>query len=511
MRRRLVVAAITVLAMAAGVTAVAALTSKDSQQLSQDASGMSGSSEVGDFFAASLAIGDFNGDGRGDVIAGAPYENIGKKKRDAGVIHVLYGTTSGLSTSNDISLDPGSPGVKGSSKAGDLFGSAVVVGDFDNDGYDDAVIGSPGKKRPKKAGAGAITVLYGSRSGLRAKQSKTFTAAGKGVRGSAERWANFGSSLAVGDFDNDGYDDVAVGAPGSGGKGSYDSGAVHIFYGSSKGITARGDQRIDQATSGVDGERQAGDSFGASLAAGDFDGDGRDDLAVGIPGEASNGAAAAGAVQVFSGAKSGLVPSSGVLFTQASGNIAGEPQADDLFGSALAAGDYNGDGRDDLAVGVPGQAFGNKPGAGQVHVLYGRSKGLSANGTRSFDQASKRIKSKPQAGDGFGTTLAAGDYNDNGRDDLAIGVPGEKLGSKTGAGVVHVLFGTKKGLKSTNQQWFRPGRKGLPGKRQANANFGRALAAGDIDGDGRSDLVVGAPGQKVGGDAGAGRLTVIFG
>ena len=104
-----------------------------------------------------------------------------------------------------------------------------------------------------------------------------------------------------------------------------------------------------------------------------------------------------------------------------------------------------------------------------------------------------------------------GDFNANGRDDLAIGAPGERLGRDPGAGVVHVIFGTRLGLRASSHAWSRPGTGGVPGTRSAISGFVRGLGAGDIDGDGRDDLVTGAPGAVVGGDAGAGRMTVIFG
>ena len=144
-------------------------------------------------------------------------------------------------------------------------------------------------------------------------------------------------------------------------------------------------------------------------------------------------------------------------------------------------------------------------------MLYGSDSGLTLTGTDSYSQRTGGVKSKPEAGDEFGRTLATGDFNNNKRADLAVGVPGEGIGSKNGAGVVHVLFGGSAGIRPKTHQWYWPGKDAIPGTSIANGGFARALATGDINGDGRDDLVGGAPGQMVGSTANAGALVLIFG
>lgn len=503
-------AALIVAAIVAAGTTVAALSTRGSQRISQDTAGVGGSAQVGDFFAASLAIGDFNNDGYGDVIAGVPYEDLGSKLRDAGQIQVLYGSRSGVNAGTAATWHQDSKRVAGRASAHELFGSAVATGDFDNDGYDDALIGVPGEDVAGHRDAGGITVLYGSANGLRGRGSSMLTANSTGVKGEPEEFAHLGASVAVGDFNNDGYADAAVGAPGAGGADSYDAGLVHVFYGHKSGLTPKGDQQLRQDEAGLAGGSEADDLFGASVATGDFDGDGRADLAVGVPGETIGDSVATGAVEIFMGTRDGLATNSAFI-SQSSGSLSGEDEMDDQFGASLATGDFDGDGQDDLAIGSPGEGSGTKPASGKVHVLHGHDSGLSVTDVKSFSQSTSGIKGKPNAGDEFSLALVAGDFNDNGRVDLAIGVPGETHKGEKGVGAVHVLFGKKSSLSGKRHEWYRPGVSGLPGSPVGNGGFGRSLGAGDIDGDGRVDLVVGTPGGSVGGDAGAGSVTVIYG
>ncbi len=151
--------------------------------------------------------------------------------------------------------------------------------------------------------------------------------------GGAEAGDLFGASLASGDFDGDGFDDLAIGAPGEGIGAKADAGAVNVLYGSASGLTATGDQLWHQSTSGVLGGAEAGDLFGASLASADFDGDGKDDLAIGAPGEGIGAKADAGAVNVLYGSASGLTAAGDQLWHQNVAGVLGGAEPGDLFGS----------------------------------------------------------------------------------------------------------------------------------------------------------------------------------
>ena len=207
-----------------------------------------------------------------------------------------------------------------------------------------------------------------------------------------------------------------------------------MIYGSAGGLSAAGNQLWHQDSTGIADEAEAGDQFGAALAAGDLDGDGDGDLAIGGPGEAFGSNAGAGAVNVIYGSATGLTSAANQLWHQNSAGIADGPDAGDAFAAALAAGDLDGDGDGDLLAGVPGESAGTNANAGLVHVIYGSAAGLSSAGSQRWNQNSSGIADKIEAGDRFGAALAAGDLNGDSRDDLGVGVPSEGIGTIAGAG-----------------------------------------------------------------------------
>ncbi len=246
----------------------------------------------------------------------------------------------------------------------------------------------------------------------------------------------------------------------------------------------------------------SGDLFGYTLAAGDFDGDGLDDLAVAAPWEA-NGlvpTAAHGVVTVNWGTVRGLGHLGASLLSP------GTPLDDSVkFGYALAVGDFNGDGYDDLAVGLPDNDVGAVVDAGSVWIYDGFAGGIQLAPSLMLTQSNTAALAETD--DNFGFTLAAGDFDGNGYDDLAIGSIGEN--GDTGI-VTMVRSGGASGLHPTSAVVFEPGplggSVGTPG-----GWFSKGLATGDLDQDGYDDLVVGAPRTMVNGITWAGRLYVLYG
>jgi hypothetical protein len=436
--------------------------------------------ESGEHFGAALAVGDFNGDLVDDLATGIPFDDgVADIEQDIGAVIVQLGAlgrglaapAESLLLSQEIGPDL--------SFDNERFGAALAVGDFNHDFIDDLVVGVPGNLVGGIA-TGGVQVYYGSMN-AGVFDGGTVLPIG-GAAGDS-----IGAALATGDFDDDGFDDLAVGIPGQ----ASSAGAVFVLYGSAAGLTSGG-QLLQQNNPDIEDVGEANDKFGFALAAGDFNANGKSDLVVGIPNE--NGS---GAIQIFFGASSGLGLDlvNDILWTQNS--VAGTSEPNDKFGFALATGDFDDDGRSDLAIGSPGEALGISneiTDSGSVAVLYGTPGGVSFDlaRTQGWGQGGLLGLETAELGDRFGESLAVGDFDGDGRQDLMVGHPQEDL-SGSNDGAVTVLLGGPSGFSASGSRVLAAGVEGLPGVVQASSNYGQAAASGDFDWDFRSDLVIGAP------------------
>lgn len=469
-----------------------------------------------DHFAWSLAEGDFNGDGRDELATGIPNHDgptTDIVNDGGGLIVSQYLPSSALTPVKFVRQSPGLD----PPEAGDRFGGGGLVRggmlascDFNNDGFDDLAVGIPSEDVGTNDAAGAVQTHYGRASTFPGFGSEFFTQNTSGIPGDSEDVDFFGNSLACGDFDGDGYADLAIGVPGERiGFDSADAGMIDILPGWSGGLASDFAYLLDQDTSGVGGTAEAYDFFAWSLAVGNFDGDAYDDLAVGIIGEDD-----VGAVQIFFGSATGLNGARDFFIYD--DDLGGTKEANDYFGDVLVAGDFNGDGYDDLAIGVPWEEAGTTGGdvdSGEVKVAYGAPGGFNFLLSQRFTQSVMSGGETSQPGDHFGAALAVGDFNGDGRDDLAIGAPGEGIATAEGQdGHVLVMLGKPLGLDRLSARAIIAGASGIPGNvNEHNKNFGESLAAGDFDGDGHDDLAIGAPAETANGLGDSGAQTILYG
>jgi hypothetical protein len=480
------------------------------QLWNQDSIAIEGVGQADDGFGNSLAAGDFNGDGKDDLAIGVPREDV-PGATNAGAANVMYGSNTGLTSTGDQIWHQDSAGIEGVAQTSDGFGTSLAVGDFNGDGKDDLAIGVSGEDLPGVTNAGAVNVMYGSNTGLTSTGDQIWHQDSAGIEGVAQASDGFGNSIAVGDFNGDGKDDLAIGGSGEDVGAIVNAGAVNVMYGSNTGLTSTGDQIWHQDSAGIEGVAQTSDGFGTSLAVGDFNGDGKDDLAIGVSGEDLPGVTNAGAVNVMYGSNTGLTSTGDQIWHQDSAGIEGVAQASDGFGNSIAVGDFNGDGKDDLAIGGSGEDVGAIVNAGAVNVMYGSNTGLTSTGDQIWHQDSAGIEGVAQTSDGFGTSLAVGDFNGDGKDDLAIGVSGEDVPGATNAGAVNVMYGSNTGLTSIGDQIWHQDSAGIEGVAQAYDAFGSHLKAGDFNNDGFADLAIGVPGEDVGGVINAGTVNILYG
>ena len=454
------------------------------------------------------AVGDFDGDGRSDLAIGAPRDSVGGHDL-AGAVNVIYGSRGrGLREDRNQQFTQDTPGIIATAETGDRFGAALATGDFDCDGHADLAIGAPGEQLGSARASGAVTVLYGGARGLTTRDT-FFDQGYAGVPGTRESNQSFGAALAAGDFDANGCDDLAVGVPGDSVHGAPAAGAVDVLYATPAGVRGGAAQLWTQDTSGVKGLAAAFHRFGRSLAAADFDGDGDDDLAIGLPGGRIDGVRA-GAVSVLYSSRGRLRQAGDQLWSQGARGIKGAPEASDGFGWALAAGDLDQDGDVELAIGVPFEDLGDTRDAGAVNLLYSGRHGLKS-ADAFITQGSPGIKGAPEPSDRFGFALASGDFDHDYEDDLAIGVPLEDLRGTSDAGAVNVIYGSERTGVSRRDDFWSQGSRGVKGGLGAFDDFGSTLAVGDFDGEGHDDLAIGAPLDSVQGAADAGAVNVIYG
>ncbi len=398
------------------------------------------------FGCAVAGVGDVDGDGYGEVVVGARRTDLDAAAPDVGAAFAYSGSANGLNAAPEWQ--------RAGEQAAGAFGFAVAAaGDVNADGFDDALVGAP-RFDAGQVDEGAAFLFLGSAAGLLADAVW--------VGESDQAGAHFGHAVAgAGDVNGDGHADLLIGAPDMV-EGEASEGLAFVYHGSPAGPSRDPDWFAE------------GDSpyaaFGAAVAgAGDVDGDGHADVLVGAP-EAHLGEASEGRVCLFHGTPRGLAATPGWA-------IESNQTYADLGFAVAGAGDVNADGFGDVVVGARYFSAGQAR-EGRVLVFHGSVLGL--------DAAPDWVAEPDQPGANFGSAVAgAGDVNGDGFDDVLVGAPRFDAGL-TDEGAAFLYAGSVGGLDAA-PLWVASG--GAPGARLGEAVSG----AGDVDGDGFFDILVGAP------------------
>jgi hypothetical protein len=473
--------------------------------------------DPGDYSGFSVAsAGDVNGDGFDDVIVGAFIANA-----FTGQTYVVFGQDGGFPADLDLAALDGSNGFRlDGINDGDFSGFSVAsAGDFNDDGFADVIIGAWNAAADGNDYSGESYVVFGHGGSFDSSVDLAALDGSNGFRidGIASYDYSGRSVASAGDVNGDGFDDLIIGAYGAAGGDPY-AGETYVVFGHGGATPASFDLAALDGSNGfrLDGIA-AGDASGYSVSsAGDVNGDGFADVIIGAYAAAGGGSSYAGESYVVFGRASGFdaIIDLGSLDGSDGFRLDGATEGDYSGFAVASAGDVNGDGFDDMVVGAwrAGEDAYGPTYAGETYVVFGHAGAFSAaidldslDGTDGF-----RLDGAELSGNSGFSVASAGDVNGDGFDDLVIGGPG----CGCGAGSGFVVFGHDGPFAASLSLALLDGDNGFimqgidDGDRTANS----VASAGDVNGDGFADIILGAPGADAGGAAlVAGESYVVFG
>jgi len=394
--------------------------------------------EADSLFGLKIVCGDVDGDGYDDILIEAHYNN------NRGRVYLFYGGPD-MDTTADLIFE--------GQNEGDLFGSSICCGDIDNDGYEDIVIGACAYRENHGR---AYLYWGGARNSMDVNPDKIFV-------GEQEKGSQFGAGHpAVYDIDNDGYDDIILGAFWSGNR----TGTAYLYYGNTKEL-------MDTSHDLIFKGQNPGDRFGYTIRCGDIDNDGYGDIVV-------NSCSSQSGYLYYGDSKSNM---------DANADVAFEVEYKGIYshGKGIVCIDQNRDGYDDVVIGDP--VYNDRQ--GRVYLFHGNSK-------RSMDAGPDMIVDGEVEGSLYGVRAICGDIDSDNVNDLIIAASGS--GQRIGR--VYVYWGNE--LADPD---LKPGRI-FTGENPSDG-FGLGLACGDVNNDGFDDIVIGASGYKAG--ANQGRVYLYYG
>ncbi len=448
---------------------------------------------IGTVGEAVSSAGDVNGDGFDDIIVGAYRSALGGSV--SGGAFVIYGGETGGDIVSDALTSEQGFFIQGE-ESGDFAGNSVSsAGDVNGDGFDDVIVGAA-----RADNGGRAYVIYGGATGTNIDLSTLTSEQGFIIQGDSSGDDAGTSVSSAGDVNGDGFDDLIVGAP-SGDDGGVSAGEAYVIFGGATGADIDLGNLADQGFV-IQGDAE-NDGAGISVSsAGDVNGDGFDDLIIGADLGDDGGSAAGEAYVIYGGATVGADIDLSTLTPEQGYIIQGDVEGDRAGVSVSNAGDVNGDGFDDLIVG----AFGGDAGggnSGQAYVIYGTATGTNIDLSTLTPEQGFIIQGEPGASAGVAVS-SAGDVNGDGFDDLILSAPFGNAPERP-SGEAFVIYGSAEGTDidlaelSPTQGFIIRG---------INVNLVQDTAvssAGDVNGDGFDDLIVGEP------IGGGGEAYVIYG
>ncbi|MBD2517377.1 FG-GAP repeat protein [Nostoc sp. FACHB-973] len=479
--------------------------------------------DAGDLSGISVSnAGDINDDGIDDLILGASSASS-NGQYTVGESYVVFGSSSGFDASLNLSSLNGSNGfVINGIDADNFSGNSVSsAGDINGDGIDDLIIGAPGASPNGQYDAGESYVVFGSNSGFGASLNLSSLNGSNGfVINGIDAGDRSGISVSnAGDINGDGIDDLIIGAINASPNGQYSAGESYVVFGSNSGFGVSLNLSTLNGSNGfVINGIAARDYSGYSVSnAGDINGDGFDDLIIGARRADPNGQDSAGESYVVFGSSSGFGASFNLSSLNGSNGfvINGIAARDYSGGSVSSAGDINGDGFDDLIIGARRADANGQRFAGESYVVFGRSSGFGAQfNLSSLNGSNGFVINGIDADDRSGNSVSsAGDINGDGFDDLIIGARGAFGDGESSAGESYVVFGRSSGFGAGLNLSSLDGSEGFVIKaiNHGDSSGGSVSSAGDINGDGFDDLIIGATGADPNGQSEAGESYVVFG